>query len=95
MLNGSVIVLCDAKLVLCVPQSGMEARITRSARKHKLSSGRNREALSTATFVEMDGDMAMYLGTDARGLAIELGVVADDRGEGFAVVHAMPNEWRH
>jgi hypothetical protein len=73
---------------------GMEARITSTARKHKLSSGRIREALSSAAFVRMDGDMAMYVGTDARGLVIELGVVKDDRGAGFAVVHAMPREWR-
>ena len=72
----------------------MEARITSTARKHKLSSSRIRDALTTATFVEMDGDMAMYVGTDARGLVVELGIVRDDRGEGLAVVHAMPKGWR-
>lgn len=72
----------------------MDARITRSARKHKLSASRIREALITATFVTMDGDMAMYQGTDARGLTIELGLVKDDRNAGLAVVHAMPLHWR-
>lgn len=38
--------------------------------------------------------MALYVGTDATGLEIELGIVRDDRGEGFAVVHAMPRSWR-
>lgn len=38
--------------------------------------------------------MALYMGTDDRGLVIELGIVTDDRGTGFAVVHAMPLEWR-
>ncbi|GAA2181199.1 hypothetical protein GCM10009785_15120 [Brooklawnia cerclae] len=72
-------------------------RITRSARKHKLSNRRIREALATALFVRMDGadgDMAIYEGTDATGLEIELGLVRDDHGEGYAVVHAMPLEWR-
>lgn len=41
-------------------------------------------------FVEMDGDMAIYVGTDATGLEIGLGIVRDDRGTGFAVAHAMP-----
>ena len=74
----------------------MEAvRITSTARKHKLSSRRIREALAGAVFVEMDGDMALYVGVDATGLAIELGIVRDDRGAGFAVVHAMPRRWRN
>lgn len=59
-----------------------------------MSSSRIREALATATLVSVVGDMAMYVGTDSRGLEIELGVVADDRGEGLAVVHAMPRRWR-
>jgi hypothetical protein len=71
-----------------------DIRITSTARKHKLSSGRIREALATAAFVETDGDMAIYVGTDSRGLEIELGIVKDDRGTGFAVIHAMPRGWR-
>lgn len=71
-----------------------EIRITGTARKHKLSSGRIREALAMSVFVEMDGDMAIYVGTDNSGLEIELGIVADDRGTGFAVIHAMPKGWR-
>lgn len=68
--------------------------MTRSARKHKLANWRIREALASAVFSHMDGDMALYNGTDSSGLEIELGVVRDDRGSGFAVVHAMPRNWR-
>lgn len=38
--------------------------------------------------------MGLYHGSDSSGLEIELGVVRDDRGEGFAAVHAMPRKWR-
>lgn len=71
-----------------------EVRITSTARKHKLSSNRIREALAGAVFVEMDGDMAIYVGTDLRGLEIELGIVKDDRHDALAVIHAMPKGWR-
>ncbi|WIY83003.1 hypothetical protein [Propionimicrobium sp. PCR01-08-3] len=70
-------------------------RITSTARKHKLSNRRIREALATSVFIEMDGDMAIYQGTDITGLDIELGIVKDDRGPGYAVVHAMPMKWRN
>ena len=72
-----------------------QIRITSTARRHKLSSSRIREALTNAEFDHMDEDVAIYVGTDGRGLVIELGIVADDRGEGFAVLHAMPKEWRN
>lgn len=72
----------------------VEARVTRSARKHRLANRRIREALANAVFSSMDGDMALYNGTDSTGLEIELGIVRDDHGEGFAVVHAMPRKWR-
>lgn len=77
----------------CVAWSG-EVRITSTARKHRLSSGRIQEALASAVFVEMDGGVAIYVGTDLRGLEIELGIVRDDRGVGLAVIHAMPRGWR-
>lgn len=73
----------------------MDVRIARSARKHRLSAGRLREALRDAELVRHDGDAALYVGVDARGLAIELVVVPDDRrAGGFTVIHAMPQEWR-
>jgi len=73
----------------------VEVRITRQARRHKLSSSRIREALAGAAFDHMDGDIAIYHGTDNRGLALELGLVADDRhNDRLACIHAMPLEWR-
>lgn len=71
-----------------------EVRITRPARRHLLSAGRIREALAGAVFDHLDGEVAIYHGVDSRGLDIELGLVPDDRGEGMAVVHAMPAAWR-
>ena len=73
----------------------MKVRISPSARKHKLSAGRIRQALVNATLVREEGDAAVYVGTDDEGLEIELVIVADDRSDdGFTVIHAMPTVWR-
>ena len=73
----------------------MRVRISRSARKHKLSAGRIRQALVNATLVREEGDAAVYVCTDDEGLEIELVIVADDRSDdGFTVIHAMPTVWR-
>jgi hypothetical protein len=73
----------------------VEARITRSARRHSVSAGRIREALSGARLVRVEGDAALYVGTDARGLELEMVLVPDARRPGaFAVIHAMPTAWR-
>ncbi len=72
----------------------MQVRIARSARRHKLSAGRIRSALANAILIEVRGDVALYVGTDDEGLELELGIVADDRGPGFTVIHAMPTAWR-
>ena len=73
----------------------MRVRISRSARRHKLSAGRIRQALVNATLVREEGDAAVYVGTDDEGLEIELVIVADDRSDdGFTVIHAMPTVWR-
>ena len=73
-------------------------RIARQARRHKLGVWRVREALAGAVFDHMDTtkpDMAIYHGTDSTGLAIELGLVPDDKRPGqFVCLHAMPLEWR-
>ena len=81
----------------CVWHNGVvDVRITSTARRRGLSSSRIREALPGAVFDHMDGDMAIYHGVDARGLALELGLVADDRRPGeLACVHAMPLTWRN
>jgi len=73
----------------------MKVRISRSARKHKLSAGRIRQALANATLVREEADAAVYVGTDDDGLEIEFVIVADDRSDdGFTVIHAMPTIWR-
>ena len=73
----------------------MNVRISRSARKHGLGAERIRQALATATLVREESDAAVYVGTDNRGVEIELVVVADDRNEGgLTVIHAMPTAWR-
>jgi len=73
----------------------VKVRISRSARKHKLSAGRIRQALLNATLVREEADAAVYVGTDDEGLEIELVIVADDRSDdGFTVIHAMPTVWR-
>ena len=73
----------------------MNVRISRSARKHGLGAERIRQALATATLVREESDAAVYVGTDNRGVEIELVVVGDDRNEGgLAVIHAMPTAWR-
>ena len=73
----------------------MKVRISRSARKHKLSAGRIRQALVNATLVREEADAAVYVGTDDEGVEIELVIVADDRNEGgLTVIHAMPTAWR-
>ena len=59
----------------------MKVRISRSARKHKLSAGRIRQALVNATLVREEADAAVYVGTDDEGLEIELVIVADDRSD--------------
>lgn len=76
---------------------GMEARVTRSARQHRISAGRIREALMSESLrlVRVLGDTALYIGTDDRGLELEMVLVPDDRNPGgFAVIHAMPTSFR-
>jgi len=73
----------------------MNVRISRSARKHKLSACGIRRALANATLVREAVDAAVYVGTDDDGLEIELVIVADDHSDdGFTVIHAMPTAWR-
>jgi hypothetical protein len=70
-------------------------RITRSARKHRIAAGRIRDAMANAVLVSEDGDYALYVGADARGVELEIGIVPDDRHpDQFAVIHCMPTAWR-
>lgn len=73
----------------------MQLRVTRSARKHRVGAGHIREAMGNAVLVSEDGDYALYIGTDARGVELEIGIVPDDRfPDQFAVIHCMPTAWR-
>jgi hypothetical protein len=73
----------------------MRVRISRSARKHKLSAGRIRQALTNAMLVREEADAAVYVGADDEGVEIELVIVPDDRSDGgFTVIHVMPTQWR-
>lgn len=73
----------------------MRLRVARSARRHKVSAGRIREALKSAVLIREEDDAAVYVGTDERGLEIEMVVVSDDRVDGgLTVIHAMPTSWR-
>ncbi|OBI95559.1 hypothetical protein [Mycobacterium sp. 1465703.0] len=73
----------------------MRVRITGSARKHGINSGRIRAALANAVLHSVDGDYALYIGTDDRGVELEIGLVPDDRfDDQFAAIHCLPTEWR-
>lgn len=73
----------------------MRVRVTSSARKHRISRQRIAAAMSNAVLVSVDGDYALYVGTDTDGVELEIGIVPDDRNpEQFAAIHCMPTEWR-
>lgn len=73
----------------------MRVRITAAARKHGINSGRIRAAAANADLVRVDGDYALYVGVDDRGIELEIGIVPDDRHDGqFAAIHCMPTAWR-
>ena len=73
----------------------MQVRITSSARKHGINSGRIRHALGNAVLTNVDGDYATYVGVDDRGVEPEIGVVPDERFvDQFAAIHCMPTAWR-
>lgn len=73
----------------------MRVRITGSARKHGINSGRFRAAIANAVLDSVDGDYALYIGVDDRGVELEIGIVPDDRfDDQFAVIHCMPTQWR-
>ncbi|MDR2975398.1 MAG: hypothetical protein LBV00_11950 [Propionibacteriaceae bacterium] len=74
----------------------MDVRITSTAKRHKFSATHIREAIAGSVFDHMDGDMAIYHGTDSRGIALEIGLVMDDKHPGcLTCIHVMPLEWRN
>jgi len=73
----------------------MNIRVVRSARRHKVGNQRIMEAMADAGEPAVIGDQLHYVGTDARGVELEIVAVADDRNPGgLAVIHAMPINFR-
>jgi hypothetical protein len=73
----------------------VQVRITSSARKHGINSNRIRAAMQNAVLASVDGDYALYIGTDDRGIELEIGVVPDDRHNWqYAAIHCMLTAWR-
>jgi hypothetical protein len=53
------------------------------------------EAMIDVGEPEIDGDALVYVGTDSRGVELEIVTVPDDKQEGrLAVIHAMPTAYR-
>lgn len=68
----------------------MRVRITRSARKHRIGNTHIVAAMTAAGELVPEGDSPVYIGRDDRGVELRIVAVPDDRGEGLAVIHAMP-----
>jgi hypothetical protein len=70
-------------------------RVVRSGRRHKVSNRRIIEAMTNAGEPTAIGDQLHYIGTDSRGVELEVIAVPDDRNpERLAVIHAMPVSFR-
>ena len=73
----------------------MLIRVVRSGRRHKVGNRRILEAMANAGEPTVIGDQLHYLGTDSRGVEVEVVAVPDDRNPGgLAVIHAMPVNFR-
>jgi hypothetical protein len=77
-------------------------RFTRSARRHRIGRSRVLEALGAPRVVvaltpraEWAERRTLVLGTDMRGLALEVVVVIVDDGATALVIHAMPARARY
>lgn len=71
-----------------------KVRITRSARKHRIGNAHILAAMIDAGAPTVDGNALVYIGKDDRGVELHIIAVPNDRGDGLAVIHAMPNDWR-
>lgn len=75
----------------------MGIRVTRPGRKHGIGIAHILAALTNASFVEQQaGDRTLYIGTDDRGVELEIVVIPDNRrpAGNFVVIHAMPTHFR-
>lgn len=51
-------------------------------------------ALANETARAESGDAVRIIGTDDRGIELELVLVPDDRRDGWTIIHAMPTSYR-
>ena len=78
----------------------IEFRFAKSARKHRISKGRAKEAMANAVLVairtRLDGrHTGLFVGVDRRGLELEIGIAGtDDDRHVWLVVHVMPTHYR-
>ncbi|OMC46866.1 hypothetical protein A5742_25365 [Mycolicibacterium fortuitum] len=77
----------------------MRFRFTRSSRKHKIGREHARAAMLNAVWVETRhsdlGPVGIFVGTDDRGLELEIGVVgANETVDMWIVLHVMPRNFR-
>lgn len=78
-------------------------RFTQSSRKHRIGRAHAKAAMGNAVLVEICNDargvVGMFIGTDDRGVELEIGVMgADDVWDGqhaiWLVIHVMPYRFR-
>jgi len=70
-------------------------RITQSARKHRIGNAHILAALANAVVTAVIGDQTHLVGTDDRGIEIEMILVPDDHDpQRMACIHAMPTSYR-
>ncbi|MFA4084805.1 UTP20 family protein [Mycobacteroides salmoniphilum] len=78
-------------------------RFTQSSRKHRIGRAHAKAAMSNAVLVEIRNDsrgvMGMFIGTDDRGIDLEIGIkgvdeVWDGQHSVWLVIHVMPLRFR-
>lgn len=77
----------------------MRFRFTRPSRKHKIGRAHARAAMLNAVWVETRdsavGPVGIFVGTDDRGLELEIGVIgAAETVDMWLVLHVMPRRFR-
>lgn len=68
--------------------------MTRSGRRHRIGNAHILAAIIDAGEPVAEGDSLVYIGRDDRGIELEIVAVPNDKGDGLAVIHAMPTEFR-
>ncbi len=73
----------------------VDIRVVRSGRRHKVGNRYIIEAMTDAGEPTVIGDQLHSLGTDSRGVELEVVAVPDNRNPGgLSVIHAMPPSFR-